>query len=292
MKLALGTVQFGLPYGAFNTTGQVQADEAARILDAAQAAGINTLDSARAYGNSEEILGQLNAARRFRIVTKVSSLAGQGNPTALISSSIRNSLTELRTERLDALMLHDADDLMGSDADAIWGALETHKAAGVVGKIGVSVYSSATAEELSARFPIDIIQLPVNIFDQQAVLSGALDRLHDKDIEIHARSVFLQGFALADPDLLPGKLARFRDNLTALQCYAREHSLSPMTVALWFVLKQASIEKVVVGVTSVRELNEVISSANQIVDTLSVSHLATSDLSLINPGLWKEDCDA
>lgn len=289
MKLALGTVQFGLDYGAFNSAGRVDEAQARAILDVAQDAGIDTLDTARAYGTSEAVLGALGAGARFRIVTKIASLANAGDMAAAVVDSLAASRASLRCERLDAVLFHSASDLLGDRAAEAWAAAERARGDGLVGQIGVSVYDAEQALEIAGRFPIELVQLPVSTFDQRAIASGALDRLKQRGIEIHARSVFLQGFALSDPDSLPGGLGRFRPELAAFRALAARQSLTPLQAALGFVLAQQAIDRLVVGVQSAKELQEICEASQQPLDLTGTGSVASSDLQLLNPGLWPGD---
>ena len=286
MKLALGTVQFGLDYGAFNAAGRVDERQAGEILDVALAAGIDTLDTARAYGTSEDVLGALNAATRFRIVTKIAALGAAGDKRQAVTESLATSRASLRTERLDAVLFHSAGDLLGPDAGAAWDAAERVCADGHVGVLGVSVYDADEALAIADRFPIRLVQLPVSIFDQRALASGALDRLKARGIEVHARSVFLQGFALSDPDHLPAGLARFAPTLATFRDFAARNDTSPLAAAVGFVLSQSCIDRLVVGVQSGRELQEICLASQMPLDLASAEEVASSELQLLNPGLW------
>jgi aryl-alcohol dehydrogenase-like predicted oxidoreductase len=124
MKIALGSVQFGQAYGAFNDAGQVSIAEVEAILDMARSHGITTLDTAQAYGASEEVLGRLEAGKHFTIVTKIPSLAGTSDRAAAIKRCITQSCEALKVQRLDALLFHSANDLLGDSAETCWRTAE------------------------------------------------------------------------------------------------------------------------------------------------------------------------
>ncbi len=286
MKLALGTAQFGLDYGAFNVDGKVNVAEAAAILNSAAVAGIDTIDTARAYGNSEEVLGALNAAHRFRVITKISSLSQATDKAVAVDESLALSRAALRTERIDTVLFHSADDLLGDRADEAWRTAERACVDGLVGNVGVSVYDAEQALAIAQRFPIKLVQLPVSIFDQRALMSGALVRLKARGIEVHARSVFLQGFALSDPLRLPAGLEQFRPQLALFRAFAERHSATALQAALGFVLANSSIDRLVVGVQSPKELEEICRASQHLLDLTGSDVVASSDLQLLNPGLW------
>lgn len=286
MKLALGTVQFGLNYGAFNQTGQVSDSEVAAILHHAETSGIDTLDTARAYGTSEAVLGHHNACARFRVVTKIKALSKEANKASAVVESLSESRAALGVETLDTVLFHSAPDLLGDDGASAWSAAESARDAGHLRRLGVSVYDHDEALAISARFPVQAIQLPINIFDQRAIASGALSKLKDRGVEIHARSAFLQGFALADPEALPAHLMRFRAQLEAFHAFAAEASTTPLSAALGFVLAQDAIDRVVVGVQSLAELKQVVASAEECPELSGAERVASDDPLLVNPAKW------
>lgn len=284
MKLALGTVQFGTNYGAFNQAGRPDEAAVAACLDRAEAAGIDTLDTARAYGTSEEVLGRLGAAHRFRIVTKVAPLCGAGADAVL--RSVEASLGALGIDRIGALMMHEAADLDGPSGDTIWAALARLRDEGVIGQAGVSVYAPETATALAGRYPIGIVQAPFSAFDQRMRSSGALAALKQANVEVHVRSAFLQGFALADPAALPAHLAPWRTLLERFRADAAAVGLSPLQLALAAVQDVPEIDRVVVGVDGPAQLEEILEASASALPGLDSGLYASDDLQLINPGKW------
>ncbi len=190
-KLGLGTVQFGQPYGVSNTHGQVSAREAAAILTNAAQAGIRLLDTAANYGEAEAVLARLDIAA-FRVVSKTIGL--KLGLDAVIARA-RQSAAALKA---DTLLVHAASDLLGPDGDALWSALHRLRDEGVFRKIGISVYVADDPAALAARFRPDVMQLPFSLLDQRLLANGTLTRLADLGVEIHARSLFLQGLLFLD----------------------------------------------------------------------------------------------
>lgn len=283
MKLALGTAQFGGAYGTFNTHGQLTEDEAAACLELAEASDIDTIDTAQAYG-SEGILGRLGAAARFRIVTKVSKLGEM--PASGVRHRVEASLKALRAERIHGLMMHDASDLAGDRGQLVWRELERLIQEGLVGEIGVSVYTPQEAMSLASRFPIGIIQAPFSVFDQRMRASGAFARLRALHVEIHVRSVFLQGFALSDPAALPRHLAPYRDVLETYRTTAARHGLTPLALALAAVRADETIDRVVVGVNGHAHFKEIVDAWRNDPGMVDVADCAVNDLRLVNPATW------
>ena len=196
-KLALGTVQFGLNYGVINTNGKVQEAEVKEMLDLAQKNNINTIDTAIGYGDSEKILGN-NKIESFNVITKIPPLQTNLNIHDWVTNQIQASLIRLKKKHLHAILFHNPNDLLTSSGNKLYEAVSNQKKNGLVKKIGISIYSPYQLEEISKNFDYDIVQSPLNLIDRRLEESGWLSKLHKKNIEVHIRSVFLQGLLLLD----------------------------------------------------------------------------------------------
>ena len=208
MKLGLGTVQFGQAYGVSNSRGHVPPGEAAAILALARDAGITTLDTAANYGEAEKVLAALDTGS-FRIVTKTIGL-GQG-----LDAVIARARQSAQALKADTLLVHAAGDLLGPDGDALWKALLELREQGVFRKIGISAYVADDPAALAQRFRPDVMQIPFSLLDQRLLADGSLARLKNLGVEIHARSLFLQGLLFLAPDALPEKLQSAAPQLRA-----------------------------------------------------------------------------
>ncbi|MEI7814198.1 MAG: aldo/keto reductase [Coriobacteriia bacterium] len=283
MKIALGTAQFGLDYGVSNVAGRVPADEVASILDCACSAGVDVLDSAWAYGDAERVLGELRAAERFRIVTKTAPLAEDGVPG--VAAKVRESIERLGATPLYGLLVHHPADLLGDDGPELAEMLQKLKASGAVERIGVSGYG---AQELFAALEMlgdaDLVQVPINVFDQRLVSSGALAKLKARGIEVHARSAYLQGLLLMDPSEIPDYFDPIRDRIAAWRVFCAERSLTPLA-ALGFVTGIDEVEHVVVGVESAQQLAGVLAAAEPF-QSADFAELAIDDPELVDPSRW------
>jgi aryl-alcohol dehydrogenase-like predicted oxidoreductase len=290
-KLGLGTVQFGLAYGVTNERGQVPAADAAAIVQAALAAGIDLFDTAAAYGDSERVLGQALGSRgNVRIVSKLPPLAADRIGPGEIDqwrAGLQRSLAQLRRPSIDDLLLHRPDDLRKPGAERLIALLAELKSAGMVTRIGVSAYDRAQVELALDRLPLDAVQVPVNLLDQRLLQDGTLDSLKRRHVEVHARSAFLQGALLAEPSSLPAHFAPHRERLIAVGTVARRAGLSRLALCLRFVLDQPVVDRVIVGVTGVAELQQILAAATDatpLPDGLAA--LASDDPRLLNPALW------
>jgi aryl-alcohol dehydrogenase-like predicted oxidoreductase len=290
-KLALGTAQFGLPYGLASAGRAVATGEVANILALAWSSGVDMLDTAPAYGNAEALIGEKRpAAANFSIVSKVRALCSNGEESdpARIIPAVKQSLSRLRIPRIDALLVHRAEDLMGPHGPALFRTLQLLKDKGLVSRIGVSVYDVETLDLLSLGYPLEVVQLPLNILDQRFAKSGAISRLADRGIGVHVRSVFLQGAILRRPDALPARFAAVSTRLLGFQQLATDMGLGPVAGALSFSSHADGIERVIIGVDSAANLDECI-AAFAIAQTVAFdgSSFASDDLDIIDPRRWQ-----
>jgi aryl-alcohol dehydrogenase-like predicted oxidoreductase len=273
-KLGIGTVQFGQAYGVSNARGQVPASDAAAILKRAAEAGIDLLDTAANYGAAESVLAGLDTAP-FRIVTKT---IGLKNGLDAVIARARQSAEILKA---DTLLVHAAGDLAD---EKLWPALQRLKSEGVFRKIGISVYVAEGPAVLAARFKPDVIQLPFSLLDQRLWADGSLARLADMGVEIHARSLFLQGLLLMQS--IPEKLAAAAPRLKDIKSRITAAGSTPLAVALGFVLARPEIAIGLVGVTSAIELEDILSAAQRPLPDLDWPAMALHDERVLTPSLW------
>ncbi|WP_342239535.1 aldo/keto reductase [Inquilinus sp. OTU3971] len=285
--LGLGTAQFGLDYGIANDRGVCPPEDVAAILEAAEAAGIGVLDTAPAYGTAEQVLGEvLPASHCFRIVTKTQHLGGlrdDGDIRRAVLDAFARSRAKLRRDRLASLLTHNANDLLRPGGPALWAAMEDLKRAGEVERIGASIYSAGQLDAVLNRYPLDIVQLPWNAVDGR-IDPSRLAALARRGIELHARSVFLQGLLLAPPGRTAGVspqaaalVRRWRDAVAA-------SGAEPLAAALGAVIGRPEIGTALVGVTRPEELAGILRAAAAAPPP--VKPVQSIDDLVLNPALW------
>lgn len=289
-KLALGSAQFGMQYGIANRAGQPRAENVSEILRRGEGAGIHVLDTAHAYGEAEAMLGQALAGnRRFKIVSKTlpvrRDVVTPGDMTQL-NVAFRTTLDRLGSRDLYALLVHHADDLLGPGGDRLWSWMESLKSEKVVNKIGVSVYSPDQLEKAVDRYDIEIVQLPYNIYDQRFARAGLLDGLQAAGIEVHSRSVFLQGLLLLAPGQLPAQFESIRSLQARLHESLAKAAMTPLAGCLSVCLNDPRIDFVVVGCESLRQIDEIIKSAVQTHACQDLEQFALDDEVIIDPSRW------
>lgn len=292
MKLGLGTAQFGLSYGISNRIGQTPKEEADRILDVASENGIDLVDTAFAYGESEAVLGEIASSKAgFRLVTKTLPIRKErlvSDDIDRIKDAFFASLKKLRKENIYGLLVHDACDLLVPGGAALASLLGDLRRQGYVEKIGASIYDGAQIDRITAIVKPDIFQVPLNILDQRLLESGHLSKLKLMNIEVHARSIFLQGLLLMPTNDIPQSLQRARPLLEALHNDLAIHGLTSTQAAMMFVKRTKEVDHIIVGVNSAAQLEENIEAyQSDVQEWFDFSPFSCSDESVVNPSKWK-----
>lgn len=288
IKIALGAAQFGFDYGVANTAGKVTLGNAGEILQKAQKAGIDTLDTAATYGASEETLGILGV-QGWKVISKLPAMPISLNkPEEWVIKQVRSSLSKVRIPQLDGLLLHKPSDLLGCHRDSYVGALRRIKDDGLARSVGYSIYSPNELEALLKAFTPDIVQAPLNIFDRRLLTSGWLKRLADLGIRVHARSALLQGLLVMPERSRPVWFDRWRPTWQAWSSACKKLKSNPLELALGYVLSHETIERVVVGVDSAVHLKQVIEASARPFQG-PFPQICSNDLELIEPYRWVLD---
>ena len=280
-KLSLGTVQFGLDYGVTNQNGQVTIDTARNILNIAKQSNIRTLDTASLYGNSEQVLGEIGI-NDYQVITKTTFLKDDVNEVIV---NFYKSLERLNRDKVEGLLIHNIGDIENNQFDTLFSKLNELKKEGLIGKIGFSTYTPEQIDFLLNTFDFDLIQVPFNVFDNRLIVGGQLKRLKNKGIEVHVRSVFLQGLLL-DFNSLGSYFSNWKKKFDDYQKIVKDSELSLLEYALNFALNVEEIDRVLVGVNNQKQLTDIV-KASQKKNNNSLLPFPINDLNLINPSLWK-----
>ena len=284
-RLALGTAQFGLPYGIANQAGQVTRSEAATMLQLALADGIDTLDTAIAYGESEVCLGEVGT-QGFRLVTKLPAMPDDcADVGAWVQQQVNASLSRLGVLGVYGLLLHRSEQLLGSNGVELYQALQALKDNGQVQKVGVSIYSPGELAALTSQYRLDLVQAPFNLVDQRLYQSGWMQRLKDNGVEVHTRSVFLQGLLLMAQANIPAKFSPWHGLWNSWHRWLADHDISAVHACLAFPFSYPEIDRVVVGADSMSQLEQIINAASRHAIS-DLPDLKCEDESLINPAHW------
>lgn len=284
-KLALGTVQFGLDYGVANQKGRVIVEEGQKILVEARQAGVDTLDTAIAYGDSEATLGKIGVSN-WRIVSKLPKMPeGTLDVEGWVEAQIAGSLSRLGIGQLDGLLLHYPAQVLEGEGCRLFAALQRAKDKGLVKKIGASIYSPDELPTLLDVFDMSLVQLPLNILDRRIIDSGWLARMSLAGVEVHVRSIFLQGLLLLAESQRPEKFSRWHSLWKAWDSWLKKNNLSALEACLSFVLHQEMVSKIVIGVDGVSQIRQILSLPDRQLSELP-NFSGLYDEQLINPTNW------
>ena len=287
MKIALGTVQFGLEYGIANQKGQVFEYEAKKIIEYAKEHNIDTIDTAIGYGDSEQCLGGIGV-KNWDIITKIPEIPQNCKDiNSWIDDQFMESLNRLKVNNVKGLMLHQPMQLVDSIGQEIWLKMKDLKKKKLVDKIGFSIYAPEELDKLYVDFHPDIIQAPFNIFDQRLKTSGWLEKLHNSGVEVHIRSVFLQGLLLISAKDRPIEFKRWAYLWKILDKWLAEEGLTPLEACIGFANANEYISHIVVGVDSKSQLKQILEASDKVLDFFP-SSIITTDQSLINPSNWTD----
>ena len=286
-KIALGTVQFGIDYGINSENGQVRPEEVRSILNYAYSQNIDLLDTAPAYGSSEKVLGEANV-QNFKVVTKTRHFDNaeiSNDDIDLLKKDFSCSLVDLRQESFYGVLVHDANDLLKPGSKKLFDQLESLKQAEKIKKIGVSIYDNKQLQSILENFDIDIVQLPFNILDKRLIDSGMLVKLQNRGIEVHARSVFLQGLLLMSNQDRPRKFHRWNALWKTWHEWLNDNQITALEAAIRHAVSMPEISKVLVGVDTKDQLKEIIIASDGILPNIP-AELYTNDVNLLNPSNW------
>jgi aryl-alcohol dehydrogenase-like predicted oxidoreductase len=276
-RLALGTAQLSGHYGIANQTGQPSDTELLRLLDLARTSGVQTIDTAAAYGDAESTLGRVGTAG-FSLITKLAP----GTKPPEVADAVEGSLARLGRSSLSGLLVHHVEP---PGAVELIAAMREESR---VDRVGVSVYQPDQVERLlDLGVPLDVVQAPISALDQR--FGPLLENLRAAGTEVHARSVFLQGLPFADESRLSGRLMPALPVLRRLREIARDADVPLAALLLRFVAEQPGVTQIVVGVETVGQLEANLEAFQTPVgrETLDeLRELAIHDEDILLPQRW------
>ena len=223
----------------------------------------------------------------WKVITKLSEVPeGCGNVSKWVRESIENSLAKLKVGCLEGLLLHRPIQLLDDDKKLLWRALKQLKKDGLVRKIGFSIYTPNELDILWSIYKPDIVQAPYNIFDRRIKNSGWLKRMSDSRVEVHIRSIFLQGLLLIEKTQRPKQFHNWAPLWNYWDDWLKMNRITPLEAALAFALSEDSVKKIIVGIDSELHLNEILSSVKEVKVNNFPKELSVTDENLINPSKW------
>lgn len=286
-KLSIGTAHFGQTYGLLNSTGSTDIVEASKILKIAKKFGIKAIDTAAAYGSSEKIIGSTGFSEDFQVITKLSAIPENENITRWVEQNVHEALERLNLQSIYGILLHKPLQLLGNYGVEIFKALEKIKDAGKIQKLGISIYEMEELDTIIPCFNVDLVQSPFNIFDRRLENSGWLKRLKDQSIEVHTRSAFLQGLLLQSRDKIPNQFNPWMNHFNKWFDWLASENLDAASICLDYLIQFNEIDRIVVGVETAHQLEELITAASKNV-LVEIPGFSIEDKNLLLPTKWKK----
>ena len=284
-KIALGTAQFGLAYGIANQTGKIDLGTAREILTLAKEHGVHTLDTAIAYGEAESVLGDIGCSS-WDVITKLPPVPpGISDIPLWVKTEVKLSLARLKVASIYALLLHHPSDLLGTNSETLIESLLDLKARGIVSKLGVSIYSADELDQLATLPVIDLVQAPMNVVDRGLTNSGWLTKLDHAKVEIHIRSIFLQGVLVMSPADRPVWTTKWTPIFRGWDKWVADTGMSRIEACLAHVRSFPEVDRIIVGIDSTEQTREIF-KALETTPLQAPTTLASDDERLINPSRW------
>ena len=292
MRIGIGTAQFGLDYGISNLEGKISSVEVNKILELCRNENIIHLDTACTYGDSERVLGNyLNRSDSFQIITKTPVFNKDKITKAdgeLLKKTLKESLKKLGRNKIYGLLVHHSKDLTRPSSNYLIDALHDLKESKLVDRIGASFYTSDEIDDVLTLFEPDIVQIPLNIVDQRLIKSGHLRLFKRNNIEVHARSIFLQGALLTKPWDLPPFFNDVKQHFVRVLDFANENGLNQLELCTCFALMQTDVDSMIIGITKASELKQILIAVEKLKNKkLNTKELAITDTKYIDPSKWK-----
>lgn len=289
-RLVLGTANWGASYGAPGREAIVDEVTAHGLAEVFLSAGHDTVDTAPAYGRAEEMVGSvLNGAAR--VVNKVpSSVLKEGSRAPEVAiEGLRRSLRHTRVQRFAGVLLHDhaAASERGGVARSVIEAIRSEELAD---RVGISVYEPQEAYAAVDDAGADLVQIPCNLLDQRFRATGCVRELVAAGVEVHVRSVFLNGVLLTDPRALQTGLAPLAPLVGRVSAEARRLGTTPLQLALGFVRAAVGCHAVVVGAYNVPQLRDILAAWDSNVSAIGAAKwefFSGGDVPEIDPRTWR-----
>tara|TARA_B100002019_G_C21215472_1_gene571751 strand:+ start:250 stop:1164 length:915 start_codon:yes stop_codon:yes gene_type:complete len=262
--LCLGSAQFGMQYGITNKSIKPTENDIFEILKLAKKSKIKFIDTAENYGNSEEIIGNCisrEPALNFEIITKLgldNNQIWEDSISLEWDKRFLKSLSKLNLTSVNSYLIHNPLLLYRNDFEILLNWLISLKKRKLVKRIGISIYTEKDIEKINLK-DIDIIQLPLSIYDQRMINNGVIKSLKNYNVDIHIRSIFLQGLMLQRPENWPKFISeRFRNHHFIFCNEIKKYNISLLEASLIFAKNIKDIECILIGIGNIKELREIL----------------------------------
>lgn len=302
-KITLGTAQLGFNYGIANVNGKPDFNKSIEILNYSWQNEINTFDTSPLYGNSEKLIGSFISSKSIDnlenliIISKLPRIQLEDKLTfdnlyMHIKNQIFQSIKNLQIKRIPIYLIHHTPDINIKDG-LIIDCLTQIKSDGLIDKFGISAYNPEEVKTSLKFKDINVIQIPINIFDQRLIRNGLLKELKKRGYIIFARSIYLQGLFFISPEKLPKNLKIAKEPLLKLQTIIKEYDIDIDKLSFLFVRDLPEISSLVIGTEKVKQVErniKILKEQPLLNDIRNRIMEEFSEISerIINPSLWNK----
>ena len=284
-KLIIGSANFGLNYGQGPLKKKVDTKEIKKIISFCEKKNINFLDTAYSYKNERHL--KFQKLNKWNIITNISikNFKNRKNLDKKINSLINQSIKNFKVKNLYGVLFHDIKEIEKKSGRHFYSILEKLKKTKKVKKIGASVYNPKDIDKILKNYKFDIIQCPLSIFDRRFINSGYLKKMKKKGIEIHIRSIFLQGLLLMQNKLIPKKFNRWNKIWSKWESWNIKNKTTKLETCVNFINQISNVDKIVIGITKKDQLQNIIKYFKKS-KKQNYSYQFSKDINLLDPRKW------
>lgn len=286
-KLSIGSAQLDSNYGLDDkklTIAQLK-----KILNIANKMKINNLDTASDYFNSENTIGKIEISKKFKITSKLKKFDKIKNLKKKIDcleKSIYFSLKKLKIKSINSILFHESKSLFRRDGYKIYKKLMDFKYNKIIKKVGISVYDIKEFDCLVKNYDFDVVQIPLNVFNQNFFINENLNKIKKRKIEIEVRSIFLQGLLLNNK-WIEKYFFQIRNKIRELDNLSNKYNLNRVELCLNFITNINEIDKIIIGVNNLNNFNEILNSQYRKLNLNDFKTISIKDKKIIDPRNWK-----
>jgi len=285
-KIVIGTAQFGTNYGV-SSKSIVNKKNVIEIINVAKKNKINFIETSVNYHGALKIFKKISFTN-FRIINKFPKINSKNNIYEQYKNHTISTLKIFNIKKIDHVLLHNPNELLSKNGENIYKVLLDFKKKKLINKIGVSVYFLKQINLLEKYYDLDVIQFPVNVFDQEIINSNILYDLKKRGVELHARSIFLQGLLLFKDSSYPKYFNKWKFIFAKWHSFLNKNKISPLEGCITFIKNQKLIDKIIIGVESAEQLMEIIELFKKTIKVSNFDLISANDKKLTKPIFWKK----
>lgn len=278
-KIIIGTAQFNAEYG-INRQNLNPTNFKQKILKYSIQNDILYFDLSNKYCDYKN----LKFDKNHKIILKIYFEEKENNLEKFIFKTIDIFKSNLKINSFYAILIHNFDDLEKEKLDKIFITLKSIKKKGIVHKIGISTYNFQNIIKNIKKYNFDILQCPFSIIDRRLIENNILKKIKKFDIEVHVRSIFLQGLIFKKS--FNGYFKKWSTLFDRLNSYLKKKKLSKLEACIFFILNNPKVDKFIVGVENENQLDEIIKTVKSYEFHKFPKNLQSKNLKLINPSIW------